>query len=252
MNGDPLLVFGPFAFCCVGMLAFVFVVGFFFVRRFRYDRSAAGQQSMANDAEQWLVQQVALLVPWQPGSLADISDFSNYTWTRVISEKTRGTVKSVSSDRSIIAFYNVWSFTNRRLWARTTAHHWYMTLGGGEVRMTLNGAPFGSWRTSDGALLDPAGQPIGYAKRPSTWTLNRMPTNWEDRWFEVVLRDQVIGAILAQRGMRKTGLGLAPKMAAVAPAATPTAESERWLLALAVVELGWMNIHATRVTTSSV
>ncbi|MDP9380052.1 MAG: hypothetical protein M3Q29_07865 [Chloroflexota bacterium] len=118
MRADDLILALPLA--CFGVPAFAILVLFgFLVRR---NLSAAGQSQMLSDGEMWLDTELSGLLPSRPASLSDVSDSISYVYTRFVSEKTRGSVKSVSQDRALIAFYTISGFHGLHILARTTAH----------------------------------------------------------------------------------------------------------------------------------
>ncbi len=225
------------------LLLFVGLV-LFTVTRICGSLSPRGAITVAEEADRWLDTQIPALAPWRQGSVAELSNFTTFRWTRFVSEKSWGTIAAVTGEQPLVAFSAEWTWTRRRLFARTTAHHWVMALEGDAIRIFLDGAPFGTWRRTDGVLSDPAGQPIGSALRGGTVWINDLPAAWEDQWFAVTLRDTVVGAVLAQRGLKRMPLLWVDRGPAVRLADAPlTSEHERWLLALAIVELAWVRVQ---------
>ncbi len=98
-------------------------------------------------------------------------------------------------------------------------------------------------------LLDASGQAVGQAERDAAYWINDIPMSWGGRWYEVRLRDGVIGQILAQRGARDPRL-LRPKIPSVRPASVPLErEAELWLLALAIIEVAYLQVAHSKLRT---
>lgn len=181
------------------VLVFVVIIGFA-IRRFRTSRSPEGQQQLTLASHRWLDQQRLTLVSWTHNALANISRSLRFRWTEFVITCTTGTVQALQPDAPIIAFRYLHGPSFRSLFASTTLHRWQMRHVDGTIMITLNGQPFGRWQ--DGLLYDAGGTMIGEAKRPSAWWLNGMPMSWDDQWYDVTLRGQVIGSIFAQRGVK--------------------------------------------------
>lgn len=221
---------------------------FFYVRRFRREASVQGRQNLISEAERWLEAKVPELEPWNSLSLTDVSDFMTFVYTKFITDKLHGEVKSLSQNRPIIAFYRIWHFATRYLLARTTAHRWHMVYRNKVIEISLNGERFGSWDLRSNMLLGADGSSIGEARRPTTIKINDIPATWGGQWYPVKLRGVSIGEIMAQRGANKPQVLFINKIAEVRPASPSLPpEEELWLLALTVIEMGYWQSEFRRV-----
>jgi hypothetical protein len=246
----------PFAFMGLVMVGFAVALFTFMARRIRRALSPEGKAEVVANAQTWVSEDARGLAPWGPGSIADLSTVVTYRWTRTVNEETKGVVEAVSVARPLLAFATVWGLSGRHILARTTAHTLKMEAEGTALdpavafHIFLNGRPLGSWRTNDGALLDPSGAQIGEAVRGATYRINGVPTNWKDRWYGVTLHGREVGAVLAQRGAKdlrwlvpvgeKASVVQLPDDAGSTGTLDP--EAERWLLALATIEIAFTQV----------
>jgi hypothetical protein len=242
-NGWELLPFFLFL-CFMFFVCLAFVGGaLWWIHRLSTPEARAAQRSKA---EAWLESHAAMLAPWEPTSIGDISDQFSFRGIEVGTRRLYGHIRSVSRFQKLIAFYSIGGLGHVQLLARTTAHRWHMDYQHNTVVITLDGQPFGTWRRSDGVLLDANGQPIGEATRVGTGWFS--PRN--DQWSRMTLRGTPVGQILVQEGTQNTGLLALLKRrtrstvrSVVIPAApTLPQESERWLLAIAIFERSYRTV----------
>jgi len=240
---DDLPTYFPLIGCALPLVLVMIGIAIAIVLVFRRSLSLAERQRGQAQAERWVEEQVDRLEPWREGSLNTLSNFATFRWQQFISEKVWGTIDTTSGDGPLVAFASIWAWTWRQLYARTTRDRWSMVFAQNTISISLNGEPFGAWQTKEGVLLDASGDPIGSARRGSTTWINDLPTSWHDRWYEVTLRGEVVGAVLAQRGLKRRPLFAVDRGPAVMPAQPQLpVEAEQWLLTLAIVELGWTQV----------
>ncbi|MGH2351833.1 MAG: hypothetical protein ACRDJN_09505 [Chloroflexota bacterium] len=232
---NPLLLFGPFL-VPFGLVAAL--IGYAAWRLFGA-ATPAGRADAVAGAERWLEAQRGDLLPWDERAIGELSDPVGSRWESSANMTRRAKVQAVSRNGPLALYVSVSGLSGHHLLACTTAHQWRMQVerepDTTRLRLWLDETPFGAWRMDDWALLDAEGEMVGRAQRPSTASVAGIPTTWDSRWFDVVLRGDTVGRIRAQRGA-KQALQLT-KLPAVEPASLPLpAEAERWLLAVVLVE----------------
>ncbi len=98
-NSNDITVWAPLLPCLAAMLLLIVAGVFFYMRRFRREASAQGRQNLISEAERWLEGKAPELVPWNSLSLTDVSDFMTFVYTRFITDKLHGEVKSLSQGK---------------------------------------------------------------------------------------------------------------------------------------------------------
>lgn len=251
MNIDSLAVTGVVLCLVVAPIGALLVLLVWWFGRLRRAQTPESRQQQAAQADQRLDQRAAGLRPWQAGTIADLSSEMDYTYTRLTSFTANGTIAAVSDGQPLIAFVTsgrlgTLSTNGDSVQARTTAHRWQMTDRDGTIEIMLNDQPFGAWRYADGTLLDATGQPVGLIQRPDTTRvyLNNLPTNWDSRFSPVVLRDRLVGGVIAASGGRALANVVRGQRMPAVQLAIPQidSETELWLLALVVLEAAFFTL----------
>ena len=177
-------------FCGFGIVFVTILIGIILVIRKRLTPTSPKEMAAARaKAQSWLTAKRNELAPWQRTSLNDLSANWNGSYSHWIRLEAKGTVRSLSDHRDLIAYYLLRSTDPTILWAETSRQHWQIRFEKGTAKIYLDETRFGQWRLSDGALFDEIGRPIGRAKRKAglDLLLNGFPPNLQDRLYEVGL-----------------------------------------------------------------
>lgn len=242
---SSITLIGPLVLCALALVVFGGILAVVVVRRFRSVGSTRGRQQMLDEARAWLDGERSKLVRWTERSIEDIALSWRSTWTEFVVKQVNGQIDSVTQRAPLIAFRALHGPGINALLATTTAHSWEFHQRGNMLAIMCNGEPLGSWQ--DGALLDTTGAQIGTAQRGQARSISGVPLALDDRWYDVTLNQRVIGAILIQRGMHSnTASGAYTPL--IRPASGIDADAERWLVALALADLGYHALHSSTTT----
>lgn len=186
----------------LGILTLFFVIlpiiGMVFLIRYVIKKSSSKQppQVLANEKQELIAKtrsKKSELVQWQPAMLEKISNNIDYNYSKGITRKFNGFIKTLQNE-PIIAFRKIdrgaMDFTSR-IMAITSAHELYFNQSNQEITIEVNGAYLGKM-VNKAHILDQNNQPIG------SFTRNESQANY----YTVTLYNQELAYVVKNSDRR--------------------------------------------------
>ncbi|MGJ8684633.1 MAG: hypothetical protein ACSHWW_08415 [Nonlabens sp.] len=244
--------FGVFLILIFILLAAIPMVGMFFFIRWIIRKSSPnkGPEHAQNEQQQMLARVDYMkksLVPWGNRSFTDISSYMTYKFSKGFARRLVGTVYSTNKE-PIMAFSRVERGfkSDGYFFVGSTNFNLSYQVVDDNINVILNNESLGRI-TSSGEITDHHGNFLGTAKHPTKVSIHTgsMRYRFGDSTYEVVLNNKRLATIYVapnyadfehgnfSQNFNENAIG----QPIIALLETPSPEEEKWLLAIAVLEI---------------